>query len=234
MQLRETSPIIQPDCIQDTHDHVNRCLLLQQAQRVSLSMFRIFVSEKLKRFLLYCRFQIFLMIIYFWFFFFLHNLLNTEAPSDLVFQQVSLCVTRGCIFHMVHMQDHSRQYSGLSGGVMLLLLLLLLLLVAYSVCQAQCYSQPSSLPVPSCSQWIRLPYCVCSSSIPAIPPPLTCHASNAHLHSSPHPTPHSSIPQTATLNARTCTDAAALLSGPTCSSTTGKWLLLLLVRNQWN
>lgn len=127
-----------------------------------------------------------------------------------------------CIFHMVCVRAaHSRQYSGSCSGVMLLLLLLLVLVVvAYS---ALCVSGSVLFLAP-------FPPCPIMQSVDQVT--VLCVLFIYPSYTTTHPQLHK--PPNRYTHARTRTEAAALLSGPTCSSTTGKWLLLLLVRNQWS
>lgn len=154
--------------------------------------------------------------------------------------------TRGkitCIFHMVCVSAHSRQYSGSCSGVMFLLLLLPLVVAAAAAAAAYsaCCVSGSVLflvPFPPCPilQSVDQVTVLC---VLFIHPSYTTHTHTHTLHSLlQHPpylllaTPQTPKPLATLTQGHALT--AALLSGPTCSSTTGKWLLLLLLRNQWS
>lgn len=133
------------------------------------------------------------------------------------------------IFHMVCVRAHSRQYSASCSGVMLLLLLLLLVVrvvVAYSaLCVSGSMLFLALFPPCPILQSVDQVTVLCVLSIhPSYTTPTTTLFTTPQLLKPPNRYTH----------ARTRTEAAALLSGPTCSGTTGKWLLLLLVRNQWS
>lgn len=85
--------------------------------------------------------------------------------------------------------------------------------IACTLCRARCYSQLSPFPIQSSSRRIRLLYCVCFSSLPTTPPLTGIHK-----------------PLNRFTQAGTRTEAVGLLSGPTWSSTSLKWLFVLFLR----